>query len=228
MERARSVRLRADVVAREVRITVPRRMTLTEAMTFAHKHRDWLAQRMARALAPVPLCPGAEIGLLGEAVRIEWDAAYPRAIRQGEGAIRLGGPESAVGRRVLGWLKEEALAHMARDLADYCALLGQPVPRLSLGDARGRWGSCSRIAKGAGGDARAHVRMNWRLVMAPVRVRRSVVAHEVAHLLHMNHSPDFYALLDNLFEGDRPACDRWLRAHGAGLHMVGRDAPAQD
>ena len=53
-------------------------------------------------------------------------------------------------------------------------------------------------------------------------VRRSVVAHEVAHLRHMNHSPDFYAWLDHLFEGDRKSADRWLKAHGRGLYLVGQ------
>ena len=57
--------------------------------------------------------------------------------------------------------------------------------------------------------------------MAPDEVRRSVVAHEVAHLRHMNHSADFYAWLDALFEGDRKSADHWLKAHGRGLYLVG-------
>jgi hypothetical protein len=56
--------------------------------------------------------------------------------------------------------------------------------------------------------------------MAPPMVRRSVVAHEVAHIRHMNHSPAFYAHLDALFPGERKAADRWLKQHGSDLYRV--------
>ena len=58
--------------------------------------------------------------------------------------------------------------------------------------------------------------------MAPVYVRRSVIAHEVAHIRHMNHSADFYTWLDTLYEGNRKAADQWLKMHGTGLQRVGR------
>jgi predicted metal-dependent hydrolase len=83
------------------------------------------------------------------------------------------------------------------------------VPPLSLSNARRRWGSCS---------ARGTIRLNWRLVMAPDAVRRSVVAHEVAHLVHFDHSREFRALLGSLFEGDLAAADRWLKREGPGLY----------
>ncbi|MFX8347067.1 M48 family metallopeptidase, partial [Acinetobacter baumannii] len=75
--------------------------------------------------------------------------------------------------------------------------------------AQRRWGSCS---------ARGAVRLNWRLVMAPDWVRRSVVAHEVAHLIHFDHSPRFHALLGQLFEGDIAAANHWLKRHGRSLY----------
>ena len=100
---------------------------------------------------------------------------------------------------------------MAEDLADYCARAAQPVPELRLSRAQRRWGSCS--GKGC-------IRLNWRLVQAPDQVRRSVVAHEVAHLVHFDHSPAFRALLDGLYEGDLAAADRWLRREGRGLYAA--------
>jgi len=79
-----------------------------------------------------------------------------------------------------------------------------------LSNARRRWGSCA--ATGA-------IRINWRLVMAPDAVRRSVVAHEVAHLVHFDHSPRFHALLGELFEGDIKAANLWLKREGRGLYQ---------
>ena len=78
-----------------------------------------------------------------------------------------------------------------------------------LSAARRRWGSCARDGT---------IRINWRLVMAPAEVRRSVVAHEVAHLVQFDHSPAFHAALDALFEGDLRAANRWLKLHGRELY----------
>jgi predicted metal-dependent hydrolase len=114
---------------------------------------------------------------------------------------------------VLRWLKEEARRTMTDDLAEYCAKAGEAPPRLSLGDQRSRWGSCS---------SRGTISMSWRLIMAPASVRRSVIAHEVAHMRHMDHSPAFYQWFEEIFEGDRKAADRWLKMHGAALQLVGR------
>jgi predicted metal-dependent hydrolase len=83
------------------------------------------------------------------------------------------------------------------------------LPDLRLTRAQRRWGSCSTSGT---------VRINWRLVQAPDRVRRSVVAHEVAHCLHFDHSPAFHAELARLFEGDVAEADRWIKAHGRSLY----------
>ena len=64
------------------------------------------------------------------------------------------------------------------------------------------------------------MRLNWRLVQAPDFVRRSVVAHEVAHLVHFDHSPAFHTLLDRLYEGDIELANRWLSKHGRTLYAA--------
>jgi predicted metal-dependent hydrolase len=110
-------------------------------------------------------------------------------------------------------LQAEARRVFAEEIAHYCTKADEPVARLSLGDPRSRWGSCS---------TRGTISLSWRLIMAPPHVRRSVVAHEVAHIRHMDHSKAFYAWLDELYEGDRKAADRWLKMHGTGLQRVGR------
>ena len=62
------------------------------------------------------------------------------------------------------------------------------------------------------------MRINWRLVQAPDFVRRSVVAHEVAHLVHFDHSPAFHTLLARIYEADLAAADRWLKQQGRSLY----------
>ena len=217
MPQARRMSLRADPVRGEIRVSGPARLSTAEALAFAKSRRPWLAERFAAAARPVRLAPGATIGFCGEPFEIVHDMAAGRGVTIDGDSLRVGGPPEHSGARVERWLRREARRIMAEDLAVYCRRAACPVPLLSIGDARSRWGSCS---------SRGHIRLGWRLVMAPPAIRRSVVAHEVAHLVHMDHSPRFYALLDSIFEGDRKACDAWLKAHGTGLHMIGAPEPA--
>ncbi|MGB5078459.1 MAG: SprT family zinc-dependent metalloprotease [Sphingorhabdus sp.] len=211
--RARRISMRADVVRREIRITMPNYTPTNVAMDFVDKKREWIAARLQSAPDASPVAPGSEIAVEGESHVIEWQSSWPRSIRRDQGVLRVGGPEPMVEGRVLRWLKSEARRTYTIDIEHYCARAGETIPRLSLGDQRSRWGSCS---------SRGTISLSWRLIMAPTHVRRSVVAHEVAHMRHMDHSSDFYAWLDTLYEGDRKAADLWLKMHGTGLQRVGR------
>jgi predicted metal-dependent hydrolase len=214
---AKRISMRADAVKREIRITMPTYAPTAAAMDFVAQKRNWIAVRLQSAPAVSPLHPGGTVAVEGEPHRIVWNAPASRTVRLVEGAegreLHLGGPQDLVEGRILRWLKNEARQVFAEDIAHYCRLAGEHPPRLSLGDPRSRWGSCS---------SRGTISMSWRLIMAPAHVRRSVIAHEVAHIRHMDHSPAFYAWFEELFEGDRKVADRWLKMHGTGLQRVGR------
>jgi hypothetical protein len=117
--------------------------------------------------------------------------------------------------RLLRWLKAEALSLLTAETRNLAEAWGLPLTRVSIGDPVSRWGSCS--SSGA-------IRYSWRLIMAPDFVRHSTVAHEVAHLRHMDHSPAFHAFADELLGGDHRPARSWLRREGAALQAVGRDA----
>jgi len=114
-------------------------------------------------------------------------------------------------RRLQRWLEAEALRLFAADARDYCTAAGLDTASVKLTRARKRWGSCS---------SEGVLRLNWRLVQAPDAIRRSVVAHEVAHLVHFDHSPAFHALLGELYEGDIDQANRWLSRHGRELYAA--------
>lgn len=214
---ARRISLRADAVRREIRITMPVYAPTQTALAFVEAKKEWIATRLESAPQAAPIAPGSTIAFEGEPHRIDWSAAAPRRVERHIGedgpVIRVGGPKDMAGARVLRWLKEEARSIMAADLAEYCSKAGEVTPRLSMGDQRSRWGSCS---------SRGTISMSWRLIMAPASVRRSVIAHEVAHMRHMDHSPAFYQWFEEIFEGDRKTADRWLKMHGTALQLVGR------
>lgn len=193
-----------------VRITAPPWVPLAEALAFAQSRAAWIAAALARAPRAEHVGPGSVIRWRGTPLTIAWAPDAPRKPRVDGTTLVVGGPAETLHGRVARWLEAEARAMMTADLADYCARAGQPVPALALSRARRRWGSCS---------AAGTIRLNWRLIMAPDAVRRQVVAHEVAHLVHFDHSPAFHAVLATLFEGDLAATNRWLKGHGATLYQ---------
>jgi predicted metal-dependent hydrolase len=215
--RARRISMRADAVKREIRITMPSYAPTKAAMDFVAQKQQWIAARLQSAPAIASLRSGETVAYQGEPYRIVWNANATRTVKRVDGVeereLHLGGPEDMVEARIVRWLKGEARRVFEAEIAHYCARAGEAVPRLSLGDPRSRWGSCS---------SRGTISLSWRLIMAPASVRRSVIAHEVAHIRHMDHSPAFYGWLDTLFEGDRKAADRWLKMHGTALQRVGR------
>lgn len=213
--RAQRLTMRLAPDGSELRITMPRWGQSRDALTFANARREWIARQLAKVPQLLRVAPGARIPFRGGELLIAWDAKAPRApVLCGE-QLRLGGPAERVEARVRRWLEGEALRLAADDLAFYCERAEQPVPTVKLSRAQRRWGSCA----GRPGAERC-IRINWRLVMAPDNVRRSVVAHEVAHLTHFDHSPAFHAQLARVFDGDLPDADRWLKDHGRSLYAV--------
>jgi predicted metal-dependent hydrolase len=136
-----------------------------------------------------------------------------RGVRRESGELRVGGDPELFETRVLRWLRAEALRVLDQETRQLAAHAGVTVSGVSVSDTRSRWGSCSASGK---------IRYSWRLILAPSFVRRSTVAHEVAHRVHMNHGPAFKALEERLL-GESPSLSRaWLRSHGASLHGYGR------
>ena len=217
--RAKRLTMRLAPDGSEVRVTLPRWGRTTDALVFVRSRGEWLERQLAAVPRAAPPAPGGSLVWRGERLAIEWDPGLPRKPAVSGGTLRLGGPEHTVAARIGRWLEAEALGLLGDDLEHYCALAGRPVPRLRLSRALRRWGSCSGPKDGVQ-DRQQCIRVNWRLVQAPDDVRRSVVAHEVAHLVHFDHSPAFHALLAELFEGDLKAADAWLKRQGRGLYAA--------
>lgn len=212
---ARRLTMRLAPDGSAVRVTLPRWGRTLDAVAFAESRRDWLEGQLAALPRPAPAVPGGTLAYRGALLRIEWDARHHRTpVLAGE-ALQLGGAQEAVSTRLRRWLEAEALRLNARDLAHYCTRAGVPLPTLHLSRAQRRWGSCSQ-----GQRTQPAVRINWRLVQSPDWVRGSVVAHEVAHLVHFDHSAAFHALLAGLYDGDLPAADRWLKEQGRSLYAA--------
>ncbi|MEO6580524.1 MAG: M48 family metallopeptidase [Sphingomicrobium sp.] len=211
--RARRLRLRLDPEKRQLVLTCPPRSSRGAALAWAVGQSEWVKSEVARLPTGTPFHPGERIPFLGVDVELSWRPDRTRTVRFEDNQLICGGPRENFGRRVESWLRAEARNLLSADTAETARRAGVTVRAVSIGDASSRWGSCS--ASGA-------IRYNWRLILAPPKVRRWVVAHEVAHRIHMNHGPEFKALEANLFEGDVPAARSTLRLIGPGLKRVGR------
>ena len=210
--RARRMRLQVDPRTRAVTLTVPKRTSARRALAWAAGHRAWIEQALAAIPSTVPFAPDALIPLYGLPHRLDWDPARPRRIERGEGRLVAGGPADGLDRRLLRWLKAHALDLLGRETREFAVKAGVKVGRIGVGDPVSRWGSCS----GSGA-----IRYSWRLILVPEFVRRATVAHEVAHLVHLNHGPDFHALVAALLGTDPKPARAWLRREGAALHRFG-------
>ncbi len=211
--RARRLKLRLDTNGELLLLTCPPRSSRRAALDWAAGQRDWVEARLAEAEPRRPLDPGAVIPLEGRDTGLEWAESASRSVAWNPGQIMCGGPRESFPRRIETWLRKRARDLLSADTAEAARKAGVGVSRVSIGDAGTRWGSCS---------AAGSIRYNWRLVLAPPEVRRWVVAHEVAHRLHMNHGPAFKALERELFDGDVDAARLLLRRIGPGLKRIGR------
>ena len=211
--RARRAKLSFDPASGRARLTIPKRASSDKALAWAATQRDWLEAQRARLPGPRPFADGATIPFGDTPLTIAWHEGASRIVRRDGDRLLVAHAPETLARRVEAWLRREALRLLSEDTAIYADRAGVSVPKVAIGDARSRWGSCS--SAGA-------IRYSWRLVLAPVAVRQATAAHEVAHRVHMNHSPAFHALVAELYGADPTPHRRWLKEHGAGLHWWGR------
>lgn len=210
--RARSFRLSVDPAKLEIRLGLPPGASLRKALKWVAEQQPWLEKQLAAAPGGVTLSHGTVFPFEGRDVRIDWSPSAARRVVLEEARLALGGPEASVSPRILRWLRETARERLAHESAIYAARGGLRLGQISVGDPRSRWGSCA---------ANGNIRYSWRLICAPVFVRQATVAHEVAHLAHMNHSPAFHARHAEIYGADPAPARRWLREHGAMLHRIG-------
>jgi predicted metal-dependent hydrolase len=210
---ARTMRLRFDSGRGILKLTCPRRISERKALAWAVEQKPWIEAQIAEALPANPFEPGAVFPLEGVDVTVDWAPNRPRTPRLDGDRLLCGGPAEGLAKRIESFLRRRALSVLSEDTARYAAIAGVTLRSVQVGDADTRWGSCSASGK---------IRYSWRLILAPVEARRYVVAHEVAHLVHLNHGPDFKALERRLFGPGLRQAQALLRRHGPRLKRVGR------
>jgi predicted metal-dependent hydrolase len=212
IRQARRMRLRFDERQRVLKVTHPRSVRASAALAWAASQKEWVEEQLERALPAEPFVPGAIIPLDGSEVELAWSEHWPRLPRFADGRLACGGPETGFSRRIEQFLRQFALETLSRETGEAAAKAGLQVISVTIGDARTRWGSCNSTGR---------IRYSWRLILAEPEARQFVVAHEVAHLRHLDHGPEFKALERALFGGDTARAQALLRVAGPRLRRIG-------
>lgn len=211
--RARRVALRLDTKARRFDLIVPKWMSLHAAQDFAIDHDKWMQEKLAELPGGRPFAHGEEIPVLGRLRRItiEKHAKKKTDITLEDTVLRVCTHMDDPSVRIQRYLKEMALDVMSGLVHDKAAQIGKKVFDVQIRDTKSRWGSCST-------DNR--IMLSWRLVLAPYEAMDYVIAHEVAHLRHMDHSAKFWKLCAELSD-DYEEGKYWMRNHAQELMAFG-------
>jgi hypothetical protein len=201
---------------------MPARSSFRQAEDFARRHAEWIAQRLSRLPDRQLFTSGAEIPFRGAPhILLHWPGARSGAERsrpvwidesRKPPTICASGDITHFERRIADFLRREARREIEIAVRMCTAKVGRAPVSIALKDTSSRWGSCS---------ARGALNFSWRLILAPPFVLDYLVAHEMAHLRHHNHSDDFWALTKMLCLSTAKA-EAWLKLYGAHLHRYGR------
>ncbi len=202
--RARRLSLRVSGLDGRVTVSYPRHSSERQAMAFAMEKADWIRGQLAKRPGEIAVVPGVRLPVEGR----EMEVVARRGRSAGIEGGRILAPQGRTGAAVAALLKALARDRLAAASDRHAATLGRGFGRITLRDTRSRWGSCS---------SKGDLMFSWRLIMAPPEILDYVAAHEVAHLAHMHHGPEFWAELHRLY-GDHRAARAWLRGEGAALH----------
>ena len=203
--RARRVRVSVDA-ERGVEVVLPQRAPARDADAAVRELRPWIERRLhevERVREAVAARDGV-VPYLGEDLLLMPQAGRTRVHRRGD---VLHVPDGDAGPALERWYRRQAKAEIAPRLDRAVEALGTRYTALTIRNQRTRWGSCS--STGA-------MSFNWRLLLAPEAVLDYVVWHEACHLIHMDHSPRFWGLVERHVP-DYAEPRRWLRRHGGTL-----------
>ena len=204
---ARLVSIRIDPRLGGVVITLPQRAAKASGLALLRDHAGWVGERLRALPRAVALEHGGSVMLGGVAHQIRHVPGARGGAWVRDGTIEVAGDAAFLPRRVIDLLRAEAKRTFAPVVWEKAARIAKKPARVAVKDTKSRWGSCT---------ADGVVMLSWRLVMAPPFVQDYVVAHEVAHLSHLDHSDRFWRVVAQLTP-HTDAAKSWLKLHGASL-----------
>lgn len=213
-KQARRLALRLDHKNRVFNLVVPSGTSLKRAYSFARKHEDWIEEKLGALPPLVRFEDGSKIKICGRSVTLDIYHAPERrstSIELGKRYLRVHTNKEDPTQRIIRFLKELAREELSTLAHEKAGIIRKKIKYIRIGDMKSRWGSCTH-------DGR--ISLSWRLILAPYEAMDYVVAHEVAHMRHLDHSPKFWALCEDLSDHYEKG-KNWMRRHGQDLMRYG-------
>lgn len=211
--RARRLTLRIKPGNKGLSVTTPVGISMLEVERFLYRNKGWLEERLEKVPERPQVRPGIKIPIRGVNHEIvhEPGRGVTETVRAEDGAqLIVRGDRIHLPRRVADFLKKEAKAEIGALVDKHTETIGRKAKSIRFKDTVSRWGSCS---------SEGNLSFSWRIMMAPKPVIDYLVAHEVAHLVHMNHGKDFWSLCEELCP-DTDRCKAWLKKNGSALQTI--------
>jgi len=209
-KRAKRIKLRYDAENQSAILTLPPGISEKKARKFAEENQGWLQEQQMKAPELQRLGDGQTIPYRGQNCRIIHHPKKAARVEIRPGEIIVGGPAQGLSIRLLNGLKKQARLQIEESVGRLSLRIGAEPRRIQIRDTKSRWGSCS---------ARRNISFSWRLVLAPPEILDYVVAHELAHLIEMNHSEAFWRIVAQALPHWKTS-RHWLKKHGSALMMV--------
>jgi predicted metal-dependent hydrolase len=208
-ERARRMSLR--VLPRHgLEVVLPRGTSLKDAEAMIQREQDWVLRAIDKIAgsSAQPLQDGWPLPFLDERLTLLLRPGEQAAAKRTGNVVTVSTDDHHVAMLALEtWYRAQARSALGETARVHATTLGVEIGRIAIKDTRSRWGSCSE---------RGNLNFSWRLMLAPRAVMDYVVAHEVAHLRELNHSPRFWQHVESLCP-DYHSRRLWLRRNGAWL-----------
>lgn len=210
--RARRLSLKVDGARQEVLITLPEGATQQTALVWLEKNKDWVHRALAKQIPATPLGDGSTIPFEDVELTVRHAPDARRGTWREDKILYVSGEVEFLPRRVMAFMHQEAQTRLPTAVRRWAAIMKLAPGQIALRDVRSRWGSCSHQGR---------IMLNWRLLMMPIAMRDYVIVHELAHLVHLNHSPAFWQVVDRYYP-DRAEAENWLKVHGSRILSIGR------
>lgn len=207
--RAKRMTLRIDSKEHLPVLTIPERCSAKKAVAFAKEHQDWIERSLARLPQTKKFEDGEQISLFGQNISICHNPKLRGGTFLDNNILNVSGDAEFLHRRVKDYIKEQAKTEFYKRSKLLAEKLGCPLHDVSIKDTKSRWGSCSSLH---------NINYNWRIALAPENVINYLMAHEVAHLKHQDHSRAFWRCVRELYP-EAETGKVWLRLHSKELYL---------
>lgn len=206
--RTRRVSLRLDPKKQALLITYPPTYPLQHILDFLQKQQKWIIARFEKLKSQsFSFLDGNTIPIAGKLYTIQHQPQGRGGAWLDGDTLIVTGQSDFIARRVTDFLKHHARILLTEELRHIAQAAHLTPSKVDIRDTASRWGSCNSAGR---------IMLSWRLVMAPHPVRHYIIAHELAHLKHMNHSANFWSYTDTLTP-HRKQAEAWLKLYGTSL-----------